>query len=121
MNKKCACDMCDIDFSDDNGYRYVLDELKTTRAHIDAIINTIEMRIKKDAIIDEVLSTDYEDEEDASLDNVIERDKLHKDDVTALDSILKAIAINNAMNNVNKKTNRYTYPWWSIYPNNTWF
>lgn len=121
MDKKCACDMCDIDFSDDNGYKYVLDELKATRAHIDSIINVIEMRIKKDAIIDEVLNTNYEDEEKVSLDDVIEKDKLHKEDAAALDALLRAIKIQNAMNGIGNTTNRRTYPWWSIYPNNTWF
>ena len=56
----CGCNgacNADIDFSDDNGYRYVLEELKATRAHIDEIINVIEMRMKKDAIIDKVMAT----------------------------------------------------------------
>ena len=31
---KCDCNMCNLDFSSDNGYEYVLEELKTTRKHI---------------------------------------------------------------------------------------
>lgn len=102
--------MCNIDLSDDNGYKYVLDELRATRAQIDNIIKVIEKRIEKDAIINEVLNTDYGDEEE-----VAEEEK----DETALDAIIKAIAISNAMNGIDKN-NRRVYPWWSTYPKNMW-
>lgn len=111
MDKKCSCDMCNIDLSDDNGYKYVLDELRATRAQIDNIIKVIEKRIEKDAIINEVLNTDYDDEEEVA--------KEEKDD-TALDAIIKAIAISNAMNGTGKN-NKRIYPWWSTYPKNMWF
>ena len=103
--------MCNIDLSDDNGYKYVLDELRATRAQIDNIIKVIEKRIEKDAIINEVLNTDYDDEEEVA--------KEEKDD-TALDAIIKAIAISNAMNGTGKN-NKRVYPWWSTYPKNMWF
>lgn len=103
--------MCNIDLSDDNGYKYVLDELRATRAQIDNIIKVIEKRIEKDAIINEVLNTDYDDEEEVT--------KEEKDD-TALDAIIKAIAISNAMNGTGKN-NKRVYPWWSTYPKNMWF
>ena len=103
--------MCNIDLSDDNGYKYVLDELRATRAQIDNIIKVIEKRIEKDAIINEVLNTDYDDEEEVA--------KEEKDE-TALDAIIKAIAISNAMNGTSKN-NRRVYPWWSTYPKNMWF
>lgn len=103
--------MCNIDLSDDNGYKYVLDELRATRAQIDNIIKVIENRIEKDAIINEVLNTDYDDEEEVA--------KEEKDD-TALDAIIKAIAISNAMNGIGKN-NKRVYPWWSTYPKNMWF
>ena len=102
--------MCNIDLSNDNGYKYVLDELRATRAQIDNIIKVIEKRIEKDAIINEVLNTDYDEEEVA---------KEEKDD-TALDAIIKAIAISNAMNGTGKN-NKRVYPWWSTYPKNMWF
>lgn len=102
--------MCNIDLSDDNGYKYVLDELRATRAQIDNIIKVIEKRIEKDAIINEVLNTDYDDEEE-----VAEEEK----DETALDAIIKAIAISNAMNGTGKN-NKRVYPWWSTYPKNMW-
>lgn len=107
---KCECDgacHADIDWNKDNGYGYVLEELKATRAHIDSIIKTIEMRIEKDAIIDEVLNTDYPDEvEDDTKTNVD----------STLDALFKAIAIQNAMNEINQHNNY-------IYPNRlrTWF
>lgn len=110
MDKKCSCGMCNIDLSDDNGYKYVLDELRATRAQIDNIIKVIEKRIEKDAIINEVLNTDYDDEEE-----VAEEEK----DETALDAIIKAMAISNAMNGIGKN-NRRVYPWWSTYPKNMW-
>ena len=110
MDKKCSCGMYNIDLSDDNGYKYVLDELRATRAQIDNIIKVIEKRIEKDAIINEVLNTDYDDEEE-----VAEEEK----DETALDAIIKAIAISNAMNGIDKN-NRRVYPWWSTYPKNMW-
>lgn len=103
--------MCNIDLSSDNGYKYVLDELRATRAQIDNIIKVIEKRIEKDAIINEVLNTDYDDEEE-----VAEEEK----DETALDAIIKAIAISNAMNGIDKN-NKRVYPWWSTYPKNMWF
>lgn len=114
----CNCNLChkDIDWNDDNGYRYILDELVATRAHIDAIINVLEKRIEKDAVINEVLNTDYPDED------VEEDNKKHTDKV--LDDLLKELAVRNAMNSIGiKNTNRRTYPWWSIYPHNTttWF
>lgn len=114
----CGCNgtcNADIDLSDDNGYRYVLEELKATRAHIDEIINVIEMRMKKDAIIDKVLDTEYENEDTkVSIKN--------SDKEAALDALIKAIAIKNAMNGpINKQ--RVVSPWWSIYPGiiNTWY
>lgn len=110
MDKKCSCDMCNIDLSNDNGYKYVLDELRATRAQIDNIIKVIEKRIEKDAIINEVLNTDYDDEEEVA--------KEEKDDTT-LDAIIKAIAISNAMNGIGKN-NKHVYPWWSTYPKNMW-
>lgn len=111
MDKKCSCGMCDMDLSNDNGYKYVLDELRATRAQIDNIIKVIEKRIEKDAIINEVLNTDYDDEEEVA--------KEEKDN-TALDAIIKAIAISNAMNGTGKN-NKRVYPWWSTYPKNMWF
>ena len=61
MNKCGAQCMCDIDFSDDNGYKYTLDELKAIRAHIDKVIKIIESRIKKDAVIDKQSAKKYFD------------------------------------------------------------
>lgn len=103
--------MCNIDLSNDNGYKYVLDELRATRAQIDNIIKVIEKRIEKDAIINEVLNTDYDSEEEVA--------KEEKDE-TALDAIIKAIAISNAVNGINTN-NKRVYPWWSTYPKNMWF
>jgi hypothetical protein len=68
--EKCKCNACNIDFSSDNGYGYVLDELKATRAQIDKIIDVIEKRIEKDALINDILNTDYEDDYCDSLDEI---------------------------------------------------
>lgn len=109
----CSCGQCNIDWSKDNGYKYVLDELKATRAHIDEIINVIEKRIEKDAIIDEVLNTDYPDDE-----------KDDKKQDLSVDELIKAIALRNVIEGNNTTYNpkrTQTYPWWGIYPKNIWF
>lgn len=59
-----------MDFSEDNGYKYVLDELKAIRAHVDKTINLLEKRMEKDKIINEVLSTEYDNEEDIEDDDI---------------------------------------------------
>lgn len=105
---KCDCNMCNTDFSSDNGYEYVLEELKATRDHIDNVISIIEKRMEKDALIDKVLnSNDYEDKKEA----------VDKQSETALDAVIKAIAIQNAMQPFNT-TSRIKSPYWSIFPKN---
>lgn len=111
MKKKCNCDICgDVDFSDDNGYKYVLDELKNTRDNIDNIIKVIESRIEKDAIIDEVLNTDYPDDE-------YNIDMRTPSDEATIKAIEKALSDYDALKR--RQRTRRTYPWWSIYPTNT--
>lgn len=111
MKKQCACNVCDTDFSKDNGYKYVLDELKATRAHLDDIIGVIEKRMEKDAIIDKVLNTDYEDEDIDLKNDEHETVTISSDDVEALDKLLKRMRIS-----------RRIYPWTSPYrPYNTWY
>ena len=72
MTNNCDCNncTCDMDFSEDNGYKYVLDELKAIRAQVDKTINLLEKRMKKDKIINEVLSTEYDNEEDIEDDDI---------------------------------------------------
>lgn len=72
MTNNCDCNncTCDMDFSEDNGYKYVLDELKDIRAHVDKTINLLEKRMEKDKIINEVLSTEYDNEEDVEEDDI---------------------------------------------------
>lgn len=72
MTNNCDCNncTCDMDFSEDNGYKYVLDELKAIRAHVDKTINLLEKRMEKDKIINEVLSTEYDNEEDVEDDDI---------------------------------------------------
>ena len=102
---KCDCNMCNIDFGSDNGYEYVLEELKATREHIDNVINLMEKRMEKDALIEKVLNTDYED------------DCKDEKDETALDAIIKAIAIKNALEPFNTtQSGRMISPYWSIFP-----
>ena len=47
MTNNCDCNncTCDMDFSEDNGYKYVLDELKAIRAQVDKTINLLEKRM----------------------------------------------------------------------------
>lgn len=59
----CNCNdkVCDIK---GNELDYIIEELKKTRDNIDRTINLLESRIKKDDIINEILSTDYDDKEE---------------------------------------------------------
>lgn len=113
MTNKCDAQcMCNIDFSNDNGYKYILDELKTTRAHIDEIIKIIESRIEKDAVINKVLNTEYSDEYDSfcGLSKAIEnKETKEKNKIQPLDinTLIKVARINDTLN----KPIRYTYPW----------
>lgn len=72
MTNNCDCNncTCDMDFNEDNGYKYVLDELKAIRAQVDKTINLLEKRMEKDKIINEVLSTEYDNEEDIEDDDI---------------------------------------------------
>ena len=107
-SNNCACNQCgiDADWSKDNGYKYVLDELKSTRAHIDEIIKVIEMRIEKDAIIDEVLNTDYPD--DTQDDNKEKDDNKHDIDI---DDFVKAIAIQKVLDSLTPYSKKYPSYW----------
>jgi len=114
MNKCDAKCMCDIDFSEDNGYGYILEELKATRAHIDEIIKIVELRMKKDKIIDEVLDTEYPDDEDV-LDGLREavegsqepKQEARKTTPIDIDTLIKVASINNILNG----PVRPRYPW----------
>lgn len=103
---KCDCNMCNLDFSSDNGYEYVLEELKTTRKHIDNVIKIIEKRMEKDAIIEEVLNSCQDDCD--MVDDKTEEDR------TILDDIIEATSRRSAINNWNTTVPAY----WSIYPPN---
>ena len=109
---KCNKDtcMCDINFDDDNGYEFILDELKDIRKRVDKTISLMESRKEKDSIIDKVLNTEYEDDE--SIDE-------QKNEID-VDDIIKAIALRNILDPYNRNTTkRYISP----YPDRlyTWF
>lgn len=69
--KKCndCKHYCNINF-EDNDYDYIINELKSIRQHIDKTINLLEKRVEKDSIIDEILSTDYDDEPELDYDTI---------------------------------------------------
>ena len=110
MNKCNAQCMCDTDFSNDNGYKYILDELKATRAHINEIIKIIESRIEKDAVIDKVLNTEYPDEDDllCGLSKAVENKEKSKTQSLDTDTLIKVAAINNVLNG---SIRHISYPW----------
>lgn len=114
MKDKCKCNTCDVDFNEDNGYKYVLDELKATRKHLDEIIDVIEKRMKKDAIIDEVLNTEYDDEDD---DININLSELREEDVLTIKNLLRIMQLQNQQKNM--KGIRQCYPW-TLHPNTSW-
>lgn len=66
MTCNCSDNFCNIKKSDE--FDYIIEELKKTRDNIDKTINLLESRIKKDGIIEEILSTNYDDEEEEKLD-----------------------------------------------------
>lgn len=88
--------MCDINFDEDDGYEFILDELKDIRRRVDKIISLMETRKEKDSMIREILNTDYEDEDDKKDDDC----KLD------MDTIMKAIAIRNMMDPFYKNTTK---------------
>ena len=95
---KCDKDLCMCDVNlDDNGYEYILSELKDTRRRLDRIISLIESRQKKDNIIDDVLKSNYDDEECDC-----------KEEKT-LNDIIKLMAIQNIL------TPNNTYPDWRVW------
>jgi len=71
MNENyCNCNCCD-DFKDE--YDDIIEQLKETRNDIDRIIRTLEHRKIKDNVIDEILNTEYEEEDkDINKDKLIE-------------------------------------------------
>ena len=82
---KCGKDcMCKINFDEDNGYEYILSELKSTRDQIDKIISLMESRQTKDALINKVLNTEYDDEDN---------DK-EEDEALDIDTLLKILTFN---------------------------
>lgn len=99
----CNCNdcTCDMNFSEDNGYQYILDELKDIRARVDETINLLEKRIEKDKIINEVLSTEYDDEEDN-----IEEDDIEENDIDFYELLE---AYNKALDTI-KQDNVKIYP-----------
>ena len=73
---------CNLHF-DDDGYDYILEELTDIRNRTDRIISLIKSRQEKNNLIDEVLNTECDEEED---------DCKNKN-MTALDEIMRILAI----------------------------
>ena len=115
-NYDCNNCTCGIDFSEDNGYKYVLDELKAIRAHVDKTINLLEKRIEKDKIINEVLSTEYDEEDDIDFYEVLEAynktlDTIKKDNVKIYPTNwTHTISLPNRIWHTNKPL--YLSPWY---------
>lgn len=127
MMNNCDCDncTCDIDFSEDNGYKYVLDELKAIRAHVDETINLLEKRIEKDKIINEVLSTEYDDDEEEVIE---ERGIDFVEMIKAYDKALEIIKRDEEKISPTNWTHKISLPnriWYtsnkSLYPYYTWY
>ena len=72
MMNDCNCGFCsDFEYSDN--YDDIIEQLKETRNSIDRMIRTLEQRKKKDNIINQILNTEYEKEdEDIGKDELIE-------------------------------------------------
>lgn len=85
---KGSC-MCNMNFDDDNGYEYILNELKDIKARTDKVISLMEARKEKDSIINQVLNTEYEDE--------------NQRDLIPVDDLIKAL--------ISKRALRQSHPW----------
>ena len=105
----CTCNTT-CDFSKDNGYKYILDELKSTRDNINDIINMLENRIEKDALINDVLDGNYDDECDCLSEK---EDK--KDTEFSVADMAKIIALQEALRENKPYKKRFNYPWWHTY------
>ena len=108
--------MCDIDFSDDNGYGYILDELKATRNRIDNIIKLLESRMEKDNVIDEILNTDYLNDVSQNNDDNLSCDcddtcqDKNTNTAVDIDTLIKIMALEKFLDNKQySKTPRYPF------------
>lgn len=71
MMNDCNCGCSVFEYYDD--YDDIIEQLKETRNSIDRMIRTLEQRKKKDNIINQILNTEYEKEdEDIGKDELIE-------------------------------------------------
>lgn len=68
MKNKCTCDCCSTD-SYANDYDDIIEQLKETRDSIDKMIQALEHRKVKDNVINQILNTEYEDE-DADVEEI---------------------------------------------------
>lgn len=111
MKKTCNGDCCNLNFDDDNGYKYILDELKRIQSDVNTVIDLLEKRIEKDNIIDDVLSTDYDDDDECT-------------DVKDILDEIKDWCKKNQYDRIHRYY-PYDYPyyyssWWH-YPNRTYY
>lgn len=106
MKKTCNGNCCNLNFDDDNGYKYILDELKRIQSDVNTVIDLLEKRIEKDNIIDDVLSTDYDDDDCADMD-----------DIKKMKDLLKKYKNGKY---IYPYYYPYYYPWWA-YPNRTYY
>ena len=80
MQNECECGCCsDVHLND---YDEIIAQLKETRDNIDKMITSLEHRKVKDSVINQILNSDYE-EEDCNVDIIDE-----------LESILKEVKTN---------------------------
>ena len=91
MKDKCECNCCSIDGSYSD-YDDIIEQLKETRDSIDKMIKALEHRKVKDNVINDILNTEYEDD-----------DENNDKDKNALEDI-----INDMMKNT--KVHTYTIP-----------
>lgn len=112
-NYCCSSDKCKNDskamYSVD--YDSLIEDLTHTRNEIDDLIKTLEARKNKDKVINDILSSDYEEkkEVDGELKELLE-DIMEKD----IDEIVRKYP----------NTTKYPYRpyWWTLtYPYNVWY
>lgn len=109
---KCNIDNDKSNFSCSIDYDSLIERLTATRDEIDNLINVLKNREAKDSVINEILSSEYEETEEKNE----ESDEYKK----IIEEVLKK---NKQLNTPrNRVYRRYSYPWWQIPPYTTnWF
>lgn len=119
----CSSDKCKNDskamYSVD--YDSLIEDLTHTRNEIDGLIKTLEARKNKDKAINDILSSDYEEEKEENIDTK-ELEELLKDIMEKTPSEIVTKGIKKKYPNTTIYPYRRPYWWTLTYPyNDVWY